>query len=85
MIKSSRKRIWIRNLVCVRDKINANRILVKKPEGRRPLGMCRGRLAYNIKMDLKDLGLDSMDEVDLTEEGDRWPAVVQNIINFRVL
>jgi hypothetical protein len=65
MIKSSRKRIWKGTVVCVREKINSHRVLVEKSEGRRPLGRFWGRLEYNIEMDLKDVGGDSMDEFDL--------------------
>ena len=83
MIKSSRKGIWKGNVVCLREKINSHRVLVGESEGRRPLGRFRGRLEYNIEMDLKDLGWDSMDEFDQTEDMGRWPALVQTIINFR--
>jgi hypothetical protein len=69
----------------VREKINSHSVLVGKSEGRRPLSRFRGRVEYNIEMDLKDVGWDSRDEVDITEDMDRWPAVVQNLINLRVL
>jgi hypothetical protein len=65
MVKSSRKRIWKGNIVCVREKINSHRVLVGKSEGRRPIGMFRGRMEYDIGMDLKDVVWDSMDKVDL--------------------
>jgi hypothetical protein len=66
------------------EKINSHRVLVGKFEGRRPLSRFRGRLEYNIEVD-KDVSWDSRDEVDLTEDMDRWPAVVQTLINLRVL
>jgi hypothetical protein len=50
MIKSSRKRTWKGNVVCVRGKINSHSVLVGKYEGRKPLGRFRGRLEYNIEM-----------------------------------
>jgi len=83
MIKSNRKRIWKGNVVCLREKIHSHRVLVRKSEGRRPLGRFRSRMEYNIEMDLKVVGWDSMDEFDLSEDMDRWPALVQNLIIFR--
>jgi hypothetical protein len=65
MIKSSRKRIWKGNVVCVREKINSHRVLVGRSEVRRLLGRFRGRLEYNIEVTLKDVGWDSMDEFNL--------------------
>jgi hypothetical protein len=46
---------------CVGEKVNAYRILVGKPEGKRPLGRPRCRWVDNIKMDLRDIGWDGMD------------------------
>ena len=83
MIKSSRKRIWKGNVVCVRGKINSHRALLGKYEGRKPLGRFRGRPEYNTEMDLKGVGWDSMEEYELTEDMDRWPVLMQILINFR--
>jgi hypothetical protein len=83
MIKSSRKRIWKGNVVCVREKINSHGVLVGKYEDKRPLGRFRGRLEYNIEVDPKDVGWDSMDEFDPTENTNSWLALVQTLINFR--
>jgi hypothetical protein len=51
---------------------NAYRILVGKPEGRRPLGRPRCRWVDNIKMDLRETGWDGMDWIDLVQDRDQW-------------
>jgi hypothetical protein len=56
---------------------NAYRILVGKPEGRRPLGRPRHWWVDNIKMDLREIGWDDMDRIDLAQDRDRWSSVPQ--------
>jgi hypothetical protein len=63
---------------------DANRILVGKPEGKRPLGRQRGRWVDNIKIDLRDIGWDSMDWIDLAQDRDQWRALVNTVMNLRV-
>jgi hypothetical protein len=63
---------------------NAYRILVGKPEGRRPLGRPRRRWVDNIKTDLREIGWDGMDWVDLAQDRDQWRAVVNTVMNLRV-
>jgi hypothetical protein len=60
MIKS-RRMIWAGHVARMGEKRNAYRILVGKPEGKRPLGRLRHRWVDNIKMDLREIGLDGMD------------------------
>jgi hypothetical protein len=50
---------------------NAYRILVGNPEGKRPLGRPRSRRMDNIKMDLREIGCDGMDWIDLAQDRDR--------------
>jgi hypothetical protein len=64
------------------EKRNANRILVGKPEGKRPLGRTRRRSVYNIKMDLREIGWDGMDWIDLTQDRDQWRALVNTVMNL---
>jgi hypothetical protein len=64
------------------DKRNAYRILVGKPEGRRALG--RRRWVDNIKMDLREIGWDYMDWIDLTQDKDQMRAHVNTAMNLRV-
>jgi hypothetical protein len=60
------------------------RILVSKPEGKRPLGKPRRRWVYNIKMDLIVIGWGRMVWIDLTQDRDQWKALVNTIMNLRV-
>jgi hypothetical protein len=66
------------------EKRNAYRILVGKPEGKRPLGRPRRRWVDNIKMDLREIGWDGMDWIDLAHDRDQWRALVNTVMNFRV-
>jgi hypothetical protein len=64
------------------EKRGAYRILVGRPEGRRPLGTPRHRWEYNIKMDIQDVGW-GMDWIELAQGRDRWRAVVNAVMNLR--
>jgi hypothetical protein len=63
---------------------NACRILVGKPEGKRPLGRRRRRWLDNIKMDLGEIGWDGRDWIELAQDSDQWMAVVKTAMNLRV-
>jgi hypothetical protein len=54
------------------------------PEGKRPLGRPRRRWANNIKMDLREIGWDDTDWIDLAQNRDRWKAFVNTVMNLRV-
>jgi hypothetical protein len=54
------------------EKRNAYRILVGKPEGKRALGRLRRRWEDNIRMDLREIGWDGMDRIDLAQDRDQW-------------
>jgi hypothetical protein len=60
------------------------RVLVGKPEGKRPLGRPRRRWEDNIKMDLQEVGCGSMDWIELAEDRERWRGVVTAVMNLRV-
>ena len=60
------------------------RVLVGKPERRRPLGRPRGRWEDNIKMDLQEVGCVGMDWIELAQDKDRWRTLVSAVINIRV-
>ena len=62
----------------------AYRVLVGKPEARRPFGWPRLRWEDNIKKYLRDVGWRSMDWVDLAQDRDRWRALVHTVMNLRV-
>jgi hypothetical protein len=65
-------------------KRNAYRILVGKPEGKRPLGRPRRRWVENIKIDLREIGWDGKDWIDLAQDRDQWRALVNMVMNLRV-
>jgi hypothetical protein len=66
------------------EKKNAYRILVGKPEGKRPLGRSRSRWVDNIKMELRERGWDGMDWIDMAQDRDQWRALVNTVITLRV-
>jgi hypothetical protein len=55
-----------------------------KPEGKRPFGRPRRRWEENSKMDLLDVGSESMDLIDVDQERDSWRALVDAAMNFRI-
>jgi hypothetical protein len=67
------------------DRRNAYRILVEKPVGKRPLGRPRCRWVNNIKMDLREIGEDGMDWIDLAQDRDQWWTLRDTAMNLRVL
>jgi hypothetical protein len=66
------------------EKRNVYRLLVGKPEGKRPLGRPRRRWMDNIKMDLLDSGLSVVDWIGLAQDRYRWRALVNSVMNLRV-
>jgi hypothetical protein len=85
MIKSRRMR-WTGHVARMGDTRNAytRRILVGKPEGKRPLGRPRRRWVDNIKMDLREIGWDGVDWIKLVPDRDQWRALVNTVMNLRV-
>jgi hypothetical protein len=66
------------------EKINAYRILVEKPEGKRPLGRPRRRWLDNIKMDVREIRWDGVDWIARAQDRDQWRALVNTVLNLRV-
>ena len=60
------------------------RVLVGKPEGKRPLGRPRPRWEDNIKMDLQEVGCGDMERIELVQDRDRWWVLVNVVMNLRV-
>ena len=75
---------WAGQVARVWERRGVYRDLVGKPEGKRPLGRPRIRWEDNIKMDIQEVGCEGMDWIDLAQDGDRWRAVVNAVMNFRV-
>jgi hypothetical protein len=61
------------------------KVLVGKPEGKRPLGRPRRRWEGGIRIDLREIGLGGVDWIRLSQDRDRWRAVVSAVMNLRVL
>jgi hypothetical protein len=60
------------------------RVLLGKPEGKRPLARHRCRWKDNIKMDLQEVGCGSVDRIELAQDTDRWRARVNEVMNIRI-
>jgi hypothetical protein len=83
LIKSRRMR-WTGHIAPMGEKRNAYRLLVGKPEGRRPLGGPRRRWVDNVKMNLLDISWGGVDWIGLAEDRDKWRAFVNAVVNLRV-
>jgi hypothetical protein len=66
------------------EKRNVYRLLVGKPEGKRPLGRPRRRRMDNIKMDILEIVLSVLDSIGLAQDRYRWKALVNAVMNLRV-
>jgi hypothetical protein len=81
----SRRMKWAGHVARMGEKLNTYRLLVGKPEGKRSLERPRCRWVDNIKMNLREVGWDFMDWIDLAEDRDQWRALVNMIMNLWVL
>jgi hypothetical protein len=66
------------------ERRNAYRILVGKPEGKRPLGRPRRSWVDNIKTDLREIRWDGVDWIDMGQDRNQWRALVNTVLNLRV-
>jgi hypothetical protein len=66
------------------EKNNKCRILMRKPEGKRPLGKSKRRWVDNGKIDLRAIGCVGMDWIDLSQDWEQWRALVNTLMNLRV-
>jgi hypothetical protein len=83
IIKSRRMRL-AGHVARTGEKRNVYRLLVGKPEGKRPLGRTRRRWIDNIKMDLLEIGVSVVDWIGLAQDRHRWRALVNSVMNPRV-
>jgi len=74
---------WAWHVARVGEERDVYRVLVGKPEGKRPLWRPRRRWEYNIKMDLREVG-GAGDWLELAQNRDRWRTVVNTVMKFRV-
>ena len=83
VIKSRRMR-WAGHVACMGEGRGVYRVLVGKPEGRRPRGRARHRWEDNIRLDLREVGCGCVDWMELAQDRDRWRALVSAVMNLRV-
>jgi hypothetical protein len=83
LMKSRRMR-WSGHVARMGEKRNAYRLLVRKPEGKRPIGRPRLRWVDNIRMDLGKRGWGDVDWTGLAQDRNRWRALVNSVLNLRV-
>jgi hypothetical protein len=82
-IKSRRMR-WAGYVARMGEERNVYKVLMGKPEGKRPLERPRHRWEDGIRVDLKEIGLGSVDWIQLAQDRDRWQALVNTVMNLRV-
>jgi hypothetical protein len=82
IMKARRMRL-VGHLARMGEKRNVYRLLVRKPEGSRPLGRPRRRWLYNIRMDLGEVGWGDVDWIALALDRDRWRALLSSVLNLR--
>jgi hypothetical protein len=83
VIKSRRMR-WAGHTARMGEGKGVYRVLVRRPEGKRPLGRPRRRWKDNIKMDLREIGIDGTNWIQLAQDRVQWRACVNTVINLRV-
>ena len=83
VIKSIRMR-WTGHVARMGEERGVYRVLVEKPEGRKPLGRPGHRCVDNIRLDLQEVGCGYMDWIGLAQDRDRWWTLVSAVMNLRV-
>jgi len=75
---------WVGHVARSGEKRGVHRVLVGKPEGKKPLVRAVLRCEDNIKVDLQEMRCEDMDWIDLAQDMDRWRALVNAVMNLRV-
>jgi hypothetical protein len=75
---------WVGHVVLMGEGRGVYRVLVGRPESKRPLGRCRRRGEDNIKMDLREMEVDGANWIRLGQDRDQWRALVNTVMNLRV-
>jgi hypothetical protein len=83
VIKSRRMR-WAGHVACMGEGRGVYSVLVGKPEGKRPLGRPRRRWEENIKLDLREIGIDGANWIRLTQDMVQWRDFVSTVMNLRI-
>jgi hypothetical protein len=76
---------WAGHVARIGEERNVYRVLMGKPEGKRSLGRPGRRWEDVIRMDLREIGWGSVDWIQLAQDRDRWRALVNRVMNLRVL
>ena len=80
----SRRMGWAGHVARTEEGKGVHKVLVGKPEGKKPLGIPRRRWEDTIKMDLEEVGRGCGDWMELAQDRDRWQALVSMVMNFQV-
>jgi hypothetical protein len=80
----SRKMRWARHVARMGERIGVYRVLVGKPEGKRPIGRIRRRCEDNIKINLQKVECGGINWIDLVQDKDRWRELVNAVMNLRI-
>jgi hypothetical protein len=83
VIKSKRMK-WVRHVARMGEGRGVHKVLVRKPEVKRPLGRPRRSWVDNIKMDLQELGCGVINWIELAQDRNRWRAIMNAVMNLRV-
>ena len=83
-VMKSRRMRWAGHVACMGEEREVYRVLVGKPEGKRPMGRPRHRWVDNIRMDLQEVGCGYMDWIGLAQDRDSWRTIVSTVMNLRV-
>jgi hypothetical protein len=83
VVKSRRMR-WAAHVARMGEEREVHRVLVGKPDGKRPLGRPRRRWEDNIKMDLQEVGFGGMNWTDLAQDREKWRSLMNTVMNLRV-
>jgi hypothetical protein len=83
VIKSRRMR-WVGHVAHMRDGRGVYRVLAGRPEGKRPVGRPRRRWEDNIKLDLREIGIDRANWIQLAQDRVQWLTCVNTVMNLRV-
>jgi hypothetical protein len=76
---------WAGHVACMGEKRKVYKVLMGKPEKKRPLGRPRHRWEVGIRMDLREISWGSVDWIELAQDRERWWALVNTVMNLWVL
>jgi hypothetical protein len=75
---------WVEHVARMGERRSVYRVLVGKPEGKRPLGRHRFRWEYNIKMYLQEVRYGGIDWIELARNTNNWRSIVKAVMHLRV-